>query len=96
MNETKTAGITVNAKIVGSNDIILNYNSLNGNLPASYGNPAYLRQSEWIPYNMPPLRAQSIPSNTQAGSVDIGNLQIQRVPYIIGYAVGPEIANICS
>lgn len=96
MGETKTAGITVSAEIIGSSDIILNYSGLPGNLPANYGNTAYLWQSEMIPYNMPPLQAQSIPSNTQAGSVDISNLQLRMVPYIIGYAVGPETGNICS
>src|SRR5437660_7706562 len=96
MSITKTAVTMVSARIVGSSDIILNYDCLTGNQPANYGNIAYLWQSEWIPYNMPPLQQQAIPSNTQSGSVNIGNLQLQRVPYIIGYAVGPKTANICS
>jgi hypothetical protein len=96
LSETKTAGTTVSAQIVGSSDIILNYSGLPGNLPAAYGNTAYLWQSKWIPYDYPPLQEQAIPTNTQAGSVDIGNLQLQRLPYIVGYAVGPETSSICS
>jgi hypothetical protein len=96
LNATNTAVTTVSAQIVGSSDIILYYNGLPGNQPANYGNTAYLWQSERIPYNIPPLQQQAILTDTQSGSVGIGNLQLQRVPYIIGYAVGPETANICS
>jgi hypothetical protein len=81
---------------VGSSIMILKHSCLLGNQPNSYGNTAFLWQAPFIPYGMPPLATQAIPGNVQNGSVAISNLQLQMVPYIVGYAVGPAVENICS
>jgi hypothetical protein len=70
MSETTTAGTTVGAEIAGSSDIILKYNGMRGNQPASYGNTAFLWQEpQIIPYSMPPMAAQPIPTNAENGAV---------------------------
>jgi hypothetical protein len=99
-NETATGGTTVSAQMLGNGAILLlTYSGMPGNHPAVYGNTAFLWQTMGlggIPYNTAPLQTQQIPTNTQAGDIAFKNLPVRKQPYIIGYSVGLEIANICS
>lgn len=73
------------------------YNTLGGNQPNTYGNAIFLWQSpNQIPYNTPPLATFQIPGNTQSGSFSFPGLQVQIKSYVMGYAVGPNVSQICS
>ena len=88
---------TVSVSGVTSDTISANYNTIPGNQPNSYGNTAFLWQSSnQIPYNEPPLATYSIPGNTQDGSFVFPGLTIQSKSYIVGYAVGTTINQICA
>ena len=74
-----------------------NYNTLGGNQPNTYGNAVFLWQNpNQIPYNQPPLNTYQIPGNTQSGSFAFPDLQVQIKSYIMGFAVGPNVSQICS
>jgi hypothetical protein len=95
-NQT-TAGTTVSAEAVSANNILLKFAGMPGNQPASYSNTVFLWQEpQIIPYAMPPLASQVIPTNNENGEVVLANLQLQMQPYTVGYAVGPEVTNVCS
>jgi hypothetical protein len=82
---------------VTSNTISANYSTLPGNQPNSYGNTAFLWQSSsQIPYNEPYLASYSMTGNTEDGSFVFPGLTIQSKSYIVGYAVGTTINQICA
>jgi hypothetical protein len=82
---------------VGPSLIVYSYNTLSGNQPSTYGNTAFLWQNgPFLPYNQTPLASQPVSGNSQSGSVNFSNLQIQNKDYIVGYSVGPNVQNICS
>jgi hypothetical protein len=94
---TSGSGTTITVAYVGPTILLYNYNTLPSNQPTSYGNTVFLWQSPPpIPWNQVPLASQPVSGNTQAGSVNFTNLQIQSKDYIAGYAVGPNIQQICS
>jgi hypothetical protein len=91
------ATTTVLVSGVSSNTISANYSTLLGNQPSTYGNTAFLWQSgNSIPFNQTPLATYSIPGNTEDGSFGFSGLTIQSKSYILGYAVGPDISQICA
>jgi len=74
-----------------------NYNTLANNQPNTYGNCVYIWQNpNQIPYGVPPLASFAIPGNTQNGSFSFGGLQVQIKSYVMGFAVGPNVSQICS
>jgi hypothetical protein len=88
---------TVLVSGVTSDTISATYSTLLGNQPSTYGNTAFLWQSSnAIPYNQKPLATYSIPGGTQDGSFSFSGLTIQSKSYIVGYAVGPDINQICA
>ncbi|MET3132786.1 hypothetical protein AAKU55_003066 [Oxalobacteraceae bacterium GrIS 1.11] len=94
---TTSAGTTVNAPSVSATDILLTYTTLPGNQPSSYSNTVFIWQNpDGIPYNQTPQASQAVPTNTQNGSMDFDDLQVQNKAYTIGYATGPNVSNICS
>lgn len=91
------AGTEISVIQVNATDILLSYNTLPGNQPSSNANTVFIWQnSASIPYSIAPLASQAVPGNSQSGSMVFGNLTIQTKGYIIGYAVGPNVSNICS
>ncbi|HEV7878565.1 hypothetical protein [Bradyrhizobium sp.] len=97
VDQTTTAGTSVTAVAVTANNLLLEFVGMPGNQPASYDNTVFLWQEpQIIPYAMPPLASQAIPINAESGTVDIGNLELVMQPYTAGYAVGPEVTNVCS
>ena len=98
ISNTQSYGTSLSARGLSSGtDILLTYNTMPGNSPSTNGNTVFLWQNQpFIPYNQSPLASQPVPTNTQQGSMDFGNLQIQSKDYIIGYAVGPNPTNVSS
>jgi hypothetical protein len=97
LTSTSSVGTTVSAAAISGTDILLSYLTMPGNQPSTYANTAFIWQSDSsIPYNTAPLSSQSVPTNTQNGSMDFGGLAVQSKAYTIGYAVGPNVSNICS
>lgn len=92
-----STGTSVTAPSVTPTDILLSYNTLPGNQPSTYSNTVFIWQNpDGIPYNQQPLDSQPVPTNTQSGSMDFPDLQVQAKAYTIGYATGPNVTNICS
>ncbi|WP_103863609.1 hypothetical protein [Aquimarina sp. I32.4] len=89
---------------ITANSLDINYDTLPGNQPNTFGNQVVLWQnSNEIPFGTPPLQSKIIPSNTQAGSLNFAGLDLNNNSYIVGYAVGPTLnspaqtyGNICS
>ena len=70
---------------------------MSGNQPSTFGNTAFLWQNgPYIPYNQAALASQPVSGDSSQGSVNFTGLQIQSKDYIVGYAVGPNVGNICS
>jgi len=77
--------------------IVYSYDSLPSNEPNSYQNTLFLWQNNAaIPYSTPPLDSIVIPGNSPNSGAPWTGLQIQNLEYVIGYAVGPNVSNICS
>jgi hypothetical protein len=77
--------------------IVVEFNTLPGNQPNSYGNMVAIWQNQnQVPWAQKPLKTQSIPNNSQAGSVVFSGLDVTTNSYIVGYAVGPKTTNVCS
>lgn len=101
---TDSATTTINVNHVAADLIAINYSTILGNQPNSYGNYVALWQANSIPWNTTPLMTQKIDTNTQSGSMIFTGLSVTTLDYIIGYAVGPTLAgsnqqqhgNICS
>jgi len=86
----------ISVPYVGQNAISVDYNTLPGNTPKSYSNFLAIWESTIVPWTVAPLATQPIIGDTQQGSVSFSNLSIQNKAYIIGYAVGPDITDICA
>jgi len=82
---------------VSGTSITYSYNTLSGNQPNTYGDTLFLWQNQaQIPYNEPPTSSYTIPGNTQAGGYTWNQLSIGTNSYIVGYAVGTDVKNICA
>jgi hypothetical protein len=87
---------SITVPYVGPNAVSVDYTTLPGNTPKSYSNFLAIWESTIVPWKVPPMATQKIIGDTQQGSVSFSNLSIQSKAYIIGYAVGPEITDICA
>ena len=97
---------TLNIGRVAADAIDVNYATMPGNQPNTYGNfLAIWQNSNSIPWNTEPLKTFPVPTNTPNGSATFTGLSINNNSYIIGYAVSPTLAttgaiqkygNICS
>jgi hypothetical protein len=87
-------GITV--PYVGPNAISVQYSLLPGSRPKTNSNFLAIWESTIVPWTVPPMATQKIVGDTQQGSVSFSDLSIQNKAYIIGYAVGPDITDICA
>jgi hypothetical protein len=93
----------VTVKVIDSHNLNVSYDTLPGNQPSSYGNYVAIWQNQGqIPFNQTPLATYPIKANTQAGSINVPNLQITANSYIVAYCVGPALTtgqihgNACS
>jgi hypothetical protein len=96
LSTAESAATSVRIAAISGDDVILTYSSLPGNDPSSYGNFVAVWEDAVIPYSKPPLQKISIKSNARRGSLVVGNLIPHTNEYIFGYAVGPEVADVCS
>lgn len=98
---------TTRLKIIAvvADQITVAYDTMPGNQPNSYGNyVAIWQNSNVIPYNTEPLKAQPIVSNTPTGDMIFSGLNVSVNSYILGYAVSPALAgagqqkqgNVCA
>jgi hypothetical protein len=104
MAEQKTLSMTNAAfestliRVVGvtGDTVLLTYRSLPGNQPNMYGNFVAVWDDSVIPYSRPPLQKITIPGNAPQGSLAVPDLMPQESQYIFGYAVGPQVGDICA
>lgn len=77
--------------------IVFEYSTLPGNNPNRYGNAVFLWQtsSEVIPGTVP-LASVAIAGNQPDGTGAVTGLAIGPQPYLLGYATGPRVQNICA
>lgn len=93
----------VTVDVLDAHNINVNYDTLPGNQPSTYGNYVSIWQNQnQIPFNQKPLASYPIKSNTQAGTLNVPGLDITVNSYIVGFSVGPVLStgqaqgNVCS
>ncbi|SHN33702.1 hypothetical protein [Chitinophaga sp. CF418] len=86
---------SITVTYVDGETVVAAYSGLPGNQPATYKNFVAIWENSVIPWTAQPLAMVPIAQNSQQGSVTFNGLTITRAAYIVGYAVGPEISNIC-
>lgn len=104
MSSGNSDAIAVKIENVQPNQVTVSYTGLVGNAPNTYGNYIALWQGpNSIPWNKDPDKKFVIPGNSPDGSTVFADLNVTTLSYVIGYAVGPEIAgtgqkqgNICA
>jgi len=94
---------TFKADFVSADQVIVSYNCIPGNQPATYGNYLAIWQNSGpVPYNTEPMKTIQIERNTPDGSQVFDGLNLENNNYVIGYAVGPllnqgqKAGNVCS
>lgn len=95
MDTTDLDLCSVAVTYVDGENVTIAYSGLPGNQPATYQNFIAIWESSVIPWTVPPLVQVPITTNAEQGSVSINGLTITRNAYTVGYAVGPDIGNIC-
>jgi hypothetical protein len=88
--------VAISIPAFSAQTITVAYQTLPANTPRTNANFVAVWESTMIPWTVAPLGTAKIPGDTQMGSVVIGNLSVQQKPYIVGYAVGPNITDICA
>jgi hypothetical protein len=74
------------ASIVNAESIELSYSTLPGNRPKLYGNWLGIWQGAMIHRGQEPVWRFPMENDERAGRQILGDLQLQRKPYILGYA----------
>jgi hypothetical protein len=97
---------TLTITSVSADSIDVDYSTMPGNQPNTYGNFLSIWQnSASIPWNTDPIRTIPVPTNTPSGSATFDKLTVNNNDYIIGYSTGPTLnpignvqkyGNICS
>lgn len=79
-----------------SADLIdIKYSSLPANQPKENKNFVAVWNASMIPWNSTPIRQEEVPQNSETGTMSIDQLSITQTSYVVGYAVGSDIGNIC-
>lgn len=91
LQTTSVSVVNVTADVV-----TVAYFGLPGNQPNTYNNFVAIWEATAIPWQAEPLRRITIPGNGQMGNIAIDEAMITDNAYIVGYGVGPDIANICA
>ena len=76
--------------------VSLKYNTLSGNQPYTNENTVKIWESSVIPWGTDPLTSERVPQDGQSGTMVLGGVVITDNPYIIGYAVGEDVSEICT
>lgn len=74
------------ASIVNAESMELTYSTLPGNRPKLYGNWLGIWQGAMIHRGQEPVWRFGVESDERAGRQILGDLQLQRKPYILGYS----------
>ncbi len=91
-HETHLRPTNVSGHVIG-----LSFNTLPGNNPSKFANSVYIWQnSNQIPWGSKPLNMQQVGTSTPDGDLQFKDLDVTVNSYIIGYAVGPDVTNICA
>jgi hypothetical protein len=88
--------VTISIPAYSPNAIVVAYQTLPANTPQKNKNYVAVWESTMIPWTEAPIATATIPSDSQMGSVPITNLAVQQRAYIVGYAVGPKINDMCA
>jgi hypothetical protein len=88
--------VSISVPAFSADTITVVYNTLPANTPSTNQNFVAVWQATMIPWPRKPLATQTISGDGQQGSVVMSGLSIQNKAYIVGYAVGPDVSNICA
>jgi hypothetical protein len=93
-----TTGFSIPPGGVTGTQITFDYDSMPANQPSTYANTVFIWQtaSQSIPINTQPKASWSVPTNQPNGSNVFTGLAVTSESYLLGYAVGPKVANICA
>jgi hypothetical protein len=82
---------------VGGTQIQFTYDTMPGNQPVTYGNTVFMWQttSSSIPTGVAPINTFSVTPNQPNGSSTFP-AQVGLVSYLLGYATGPNVKNVCA
>ncbi len=82
---------------VGGTQIQFTYDTMPGNQPVTYGNTVFMWQttSQSIPTGVSPINTWSVSPNQPNGSSTFP-AQVGLVSYLLGYATGPNVKNVCA
>jgi hypothetical protein len=77
--------------------IVFQYATPPGNQPATYGNTVFLWQTSGavVPIGVTPLASARIAGNQPNGS-GVVNARLMALPYLLAYATGPRVENVCA
>jgi hypothetical protein len=94
--DSRGISITVQPPLSGDG-FIAKYVTFPHNLPSTYSNRVFVWDAEGatVPWNQPPNGDAAVPTDSLTGDVPV-EMAIQRRGYIIGYAVAPTPAAVCS
>lgn len=86
------------AVITGSSGttVDVSYAGLPGNQPKLYGDFVALWQSSVVPWSIAPAARLGIPTDAELGTLVMTGVSISATPYTVGYAVGPEVDDVCA
>ncbi|HMJ78927.1 MAG TPA: hypothetical protein VK507_23280 [Iamia sp.] len=95
--------LTIPAGGITATSVQVDYSTLSGNRPRTYGNSVAVYQAgPDLPSNGAPLMVQPAPDDAEAGSLTFTDLQIRSTSYLVAYAVGNDAgtafsaANVCA
>jgi hypothetical protein len=77
--------------------VSVDYSSLPGCLPQTYGHTLGLWQGSIVNWDdMPPPASAPVDSDQEDGSVVLSNVTIENLAYTVAYAVGPAATDYCA
>ncbi len=98
LSRTKSFSTHVTVDYVTGKAIGVSFKTVSGNRPKTFNNTLFLWQNpNQIPWDVEPLHRQKILyDGGPDGSTNIQDVHITSQSYIIGYAVGPSVSDICA
>ncbi len=88
-------GVPDETKITSTN-IPTHYNTLDGNLPRTYTNTAFLWQTDGWDTSVTLTQSKVINSDLASGPFNFNELSLSNVNYLLGYGVGPDQKSIVT
>lgn len=88
--------VALNGFFPNTEQVIIQYMTLPGNLPNSYGNAMAIWQASQLPYDQAPVLSSPIQSNSTDGTQSFaGNLD-KNLTYVVGYSTSAATTTVCS